>query len=460
MVIPVERIAGGTVQNIMLYISIIGLLLFVATILRLKIGFLRKIFIPASLLAGFIGLALGPHALNVIPSDMMASIGALPGQLISVVFAGMMLGVKKVENSRELSRNVISGTGLMWSASLLQISLPSLLCVLFFIPVWNVHPLMGSAFEVSWLGGHGTAGGMIEVYRMMGWPEGGDIALTLATIGLMSGIFGGIIIINYGVRKKYTKYITDVSELNYAKETFSESERKPISFATVSSDVVEPFALHVGAIGISILIGRVGVVLFNQAVGIVMPLFPFAMVAGWILNSLVIQRISFLRDIIDRNTIQRIQGVALEILVVSAVAAISIPVVLAHAGPLLIGSIVMIAHAVFFFFWLSPRIFTDDWFEHGIARFGTLTAVVPVGLLLLRTTDPTMKSDAFTVFGLGMPFTVPFIGGGLLTVTVYPMLIQQFGVLLVGIATSAAALFILLLLRMFFWNKNVKMQQR
>ena len=82
--IPVEKIAGGTLGNLLYYVSIIGVLLVICTIIRLKVSFLRKAFIPASLLAGIIGMILGPHVLGVIPADMMSSIGAIPSHMITM----------------------------------------------------------------------------------------------------------------------------------------------------------------------------------------------------------------------------------------------------------------------------------------------------------------------------------------------------------------------------------------
>ena len=67
-----------------------------------------------------------------------------------------------------------------------------------------------------------------------------------------------------------------------------------------------------------------------------LPLFPFAMIGGWVINAIA-QRVPLLRDLFDRKTFQRIQGMALEILVTCAMASISIPVVLAYWAPLLIG---------------------------------------------------------------------------------------------------------------------------
>ena len=109
--IPVEKIAGSSIGNLVYYVAIIGILLVIATIIRLKIPFLRKAFIPASLIAGLIGLALGPHALKIIPSDMMSSIGALPGHMITVVFACMLLGIKKEASDKTMARDVVAGLG-------------------------------------------------------------------------------------------------------------------------------------------------------------------------------------------------------------------------------------------------------------------------------------------------------------------------------------------------------------
>ena len=68
--LPTEKFSGGSIQNLLLVFSIIGILLFIATILRLKVNFLRKAFVPVSLTAGIIGLISGPYVLKVFPSEL------------------------------------------------------------------------------------------------------------------------------------------------------------------------------------------------------------------------------------------------------------------------------------------------------------------------------------------------------------------------------------------------------
>ena len=459
--IPVEKIASGTLNNLVLYGGIVGLLLVIAALIRLKVPILRKAFIPASLLAGLIGLALGPYALKIIPSDMMNSIGALPTPMITVVFACMLLGVQKQESGKTMFHDAAAGLGWLWSNSFMQVGIVSLLCAFLFTPVFGVNPLFGSLFEIGFAGGHGTASGMATVFQdpeLLNWADGADLGLTTATIGLLAGIFGGMIIINYGVRKKYTKVLTEPATSGDAKEIFAEGERETAAYMTVSQDVVEPFAFHLGVIGAAILIGRAIVWAFGVIFGYTgLPLFPFAMIGGWIINSIV-QRTS-LRHLLDRGIFQRIQGMALEILVVGAMASIKVPVVLAYWAPLLIGTIVVMAFMLLWFFWLSPHIFQDCWFEQGIIRYGAFTGVAAVGYMLLRTADPKMETEAGTIYALGCPLMSPFIGGGLVT-TAYPYIIQSLGSMTAGLIFCGASIAILIVLRLLFWNKNAKREQR
>lgn len=459
--IPVEKIASGTLNSLIYYVAIVGVLLIVATLIRLKIPFLRKAFIPASLLAGLIGLALGPYALKIIPDDVMSSIGALPTPMITVVFACMLLGLKKDKAEHHMVHDAISGGLWLYSCSFMQVAVPCLLCVVLLTPIFGIDPLFASLFEMGFAGGHGTASGMATLFQdpeQLNWADGAALAPTVATIGLLCGIFGGMIIINFAVHKKWTKVLTEPATTGTAKEIFAEGERKASSHATISSDVVEPFAFHLAVIGLAILIGRAivwgfGVVFHYNG----LPLFPFAMVGGWIINA-VVQRTS-LRDLFDRATFQRIQGMALEILIVAAMASIKIPIIAEYWAPLLIASAATLAVTILWFFWLSPHIYRDCWFEQGIIRYGAYTGVAAVGFMLLRTCDPEMETDTATIYALGGPFCSPFTGGGLLT-TAYPYLILKMGALNAALILIAAALVCLVVMRVLFWDKNAKREQR
>lgn len=457
--LTIETITSSSQQSLLLYFSVISLLIFGATLLRLKISFLRKAFIPASLLAGVVGLILGPHIMGLIPVKMMSTIGGMPGNMIVVVFASMLLGQEKSgKPMKDSVKTVVPGVLQFYAYSFAQMGIGCLACAFLFTPMFGVNPMFGSTFEIGFAGGHGTAGGMVEVFSLLGWPEGSDVAKTTATIGLVIGIFGGMAIINYGVRKKYTKYLTEKAAAGDVKEYFPAGTRLAGSYTTISSDVVETFGFHAGLLGIAILIGYEIVWVVKFIFNYSLPLFPFAMIGGWLLN-IVIQKTS-LKELVDRNVISRIQGLCLEVLVTSAVASISVPIVLAYWKPLLLGSIIISIVSVFIFFYTSPRIYPDDWFEHGIVRFGAATGVAAIGFMLLRTTDPQVKSDAFSTYAICSTFFSPFVGGGLLTAA-YPAFVSSGGAASMGILFSLLAIGLILFCRIAgFWVKTPLMRQR
>lgn len=456
--LPIEKITSGTQQSLMLYVSIVSILILVATIVRLKVPFLKKAFIPASLLAGIFGMILGPHMLKVIPADVMSSIGGLSSNMIVIVFAVMLLGVPKSNKSlKSQAKTLVPGVIQFYIHDFFQIGLVCLLTAFVFTPLFGTNPLFGSTFEIGFLGGHGTAGGMVSVFEELNWAEGGDVGKTTATIGLLFGIFGGMALINFGVRKKYTKYLEVKADGNQAREVFADN--RPIgSSLTISNDVVETFAFHFGLIGISILIGWVIVWASKTYLSFSIPLFPFAMIGGWLLNMLI-QRTS-LKDLVDRNVLLRIQGFALEILVTSAVASISIPVVFTYWKELFIGTVVVMAVTLWVFLWLSPRIFPSYWFEHGIMRYGAATGVAAVAYLLMRTCDPELKTDAGSMYALSSTFMSPYIGGGLLT-SAYPLFIISWGTLNTGLLFTVLAIGLTFFLRFTgFWIKKPVLEQR
>ncbi len=455
--IPIEKIASGTITNLIVYLSIIGILLFVATLLRLKFRFLRKAFIPASLIAGIIGLILGPYVLGVFSPEVRSSFAAIPTPFTVIVFACMQLGVKrpKVKESLQLAAPSVFQA---YSYSFSQFGLTCLLTALIFTPFWGTDALFGSVIEIGFMGGHGTAGGMTDVYAGLGWAAGADVGQTTATIGLIVGIFGGLWMVNMAAKRRYTTILEHVDTTSTDSETYTEETKKPAAYTTINGDIIESFAFHSALIGIAIFIGRLIVWGVDTVFQFSLPLFPFAMIGGFLLNQ-VLQRTK-LGALMDRATFQRIQGLAMEFLIVAAVASVSIPVVLEYWQPLLVSCAALSLTTMGIFWFVSPKIYKKHWFECGIVRYGTATGVAAIGLMLLRTVDPEMKTEGGKVYALSTPFTSAFIGGGLVS-TAYPFLIADWGALKCGLLfTALSAACILVCALIGFWNRDRVKEQR
>lgn len=439
--IPTEVITSGTLNSLLFYFSVMGLLLVFATFLRLKIKVLKKYFIPASLLAGFIGLLLGPYGVKLFSEEMVNTWGALAGILISIVFAPMLMGMK---NEKQSGTGKLVGRHLLYSytGSLLQLSIPLIIASLILIPLFNLNEMFASIIEVGWAGGHGTAAGMIEVYNNLNWSDGASLGVTSATFGIVIGIISGIIMINHGVKKGYTSVIKKPEEMkNKDSDVIPLNNQKSSSVNTLNPDLVEGFAFHSGLISIAILLGW----FMQQAIAVFVPgipLFPMAMIGGYIINIIISKTKYF--EMIDVNTMNRIQGIALDFLVLGAVASIQIPIVVEYALPLIILSGITLGMMIWYFYYLGRRFFPEDWFEHSIVHYGAYTGVTAIGLMLLRTVDPEMKTDSGKGFALRAPFYSPFLGGGLITAMV-PVLMLSGSSLIVGIS-SLAILIVLLII--------------
>lgn len=400
--IPNTEISGSILDALVVYVAILGVLLLAATWVRLKIPLLKKYHIPASLIAGIVGLILGPHFIGLIPSYIMDCWSALSGRLIVFVFAPMMMG-SRVVNGKALAKKAAASVCWSWSATCVQYAIPILLSVFLLTPVFGVHPLFATILEQGWAGGHGTSGGMGIVFEELGWLDGQSLSVTSATFGLVFGIVGGVILINIAVKRGWSAFLTSAASLEGEKEELYTSDDKPVDTRTaINNSVIDNLAFHAALICVAVLIGWVLNEALKTYLGFSVSWFVTALFGGLILWQFI-KRTSW-ADAVDPQTFSRIQGISLEFLVAGAVASVNVPVVVEYAVPFLLQQVTMVVVMLFMNLWLARRVFGKYWFENSMVLFGTYTGVAATGLLLLKTCDPDTKSDALEVFAARAPF--------------------------------------------------------
>ncbi len=477
---------------------LIGLALLVGKLLKARIPLLESLFLPSSIIAGFVVLALGPQGLGllvrwywganhvlasgVFPEAIVAVWRGLPGLLISVVFAALFLG-KVIPGVRDIwlraGPQIAFGQTLAWGQYVIGISL----CMWLLTPVFGISPLAGALIEMSFEGGHGTAAGMADTFEELGFQEGADLALGMATVGLVSGIVLGTILINWAARRGFIALATSKTARpnqpspNEAIEQDRSQEPalpfSPIKISDLSTaydadgDTLEelkelqwekeqetkptdPLSVHLGIVALAITVGW----LIKQALLVLelhtwggdggftlipyVPLFPLAMVGGVIVQ--IVAGKTGLDRHISRRLMNRIAGAALDLTIVSALGTLSLTALGAHAGPFFILSAAGIVWNVGVLMLLAPRIIPFGWFERGIGDFGQSTGVTATGLLLMRMADPQNKSGALESFGYKQLVFEPIVGGGLFTAASLP-LIAQFGPGFVLAVTASLMIF-------------------
>ena len=71
----------------------------------------------------------------------------------------------------------------------------------------ELNTAFGMLIPAGFQGGHGTAAALGQTLGNLGWEDATDLAMTSATVGILTGIFGGIALIKIGTTKNYTKYV-------------------------------------------------------------------------------------------------------------------------------------------------------------------------------------------------------------------------------------------------------------
>ncbi len=442
-----KPITGAMVDSLLWSASLLGILLLFSTFIRVKFQFLRKYYISASLIAGLIGLILGPEVLGVIPKEVVSSWGALSGRLIILVLAPMLI----TGSFPKLGRlGKVTGGQCTWSylATATQYAIPCLLSAFVFTPLMGVNPLFASIVEEGWAGGHGTAGGMKMVFDSLGYADGSSLAITSATVGLLYGVIGGTIAINYAARKGYIHNV--VADNKKVDELLDADHREVGSNITISRNVIDIFAFHAGLVGAAVVIGYLLMKFMKAFFNFNLYWFIAAMLGGLVVQALIIK--TKWNKCIDRPTMSRIQGLALEFLVAGAISSVKITVIVKYALPLIIQQGLFMIIMPFLLFFFGKRLFRHNWFENAIIVFGTACGVVATGFLLLRLIDPELKTESAEAFAASRPFCSPFIAGGILT-SMMPNLIAQYGTLTVGLGWVAAFVVILIVSKLAGWLK-------
>ncbi|MEM9922620.1 MAG: sodium/glutamate symporter [Cyanobacteria bacterium P01_D01_bin.50] len=460
--------------------TLIAILILVGRFIRQRIGILQSLFIPSSVVAGVIALLLGPSALGVIINTTVGSDSPLvngifpeailtvwsksPAIFINIVFATLFLG-QMIPGWRTIWRQAAPqaafGQILGWG----QYVIGLILGITVLTPIFKLPAIAASLIEVAFEGGHGTSAGMADTFAELGFPEAGDLSLTLATVGLVSGIIIGTWLIDWGRRTGRIQVQSQVSLLGTNEDSIhSYTEENPSTKAArdrlFKDLLIDPISLNFGFVGLAVAIGW----LILQALGFIesvswgsgdglklipyVPLFPMILVGGILVQLLLIR--TNRTYMVSRPLIEHIGGLALDVTIVTALASISLKALSANFVPLLILSIAGIVWNVFVYVFLAPRLIPFYPNERGLGDLGQSMGVTATGILLLRMVDPDNRTGAFECFAYKQLLFEPILGGGLFTAAA-PTLIVRYGSIPVLLFTSTILAFWLIF---GIWNCN------
>lgn len=434
--------------------GLISVLLLVGKLMRVKIKLIQKLFIPPSLLAGFLGLALGPSGFGLLPFSN--NIGTYAGILIALVFGSLPLSSPKREE-----KNLSGRVGSMWAFSQSGMLLQWGLCGLFgLLILGSIWPSLNSCFGImlpsGFVGGHGTAAAIGQAFHQLGYEDARSLAMTTATVGILSSVIGGLILIKWAARRKYTSFISDFSDLPDELRTglLPKEKRESMGESTCSSISIESMTLNLAAM---ILIAFGGY-LISKGVSfffprLELPVFSCAFIIGLLIRKGFDHfRIS---EYICPQTVSRLSSTFTDLLVAFGIASIKLEIVVQYAVPLIFLLIFGIVFTAFFALFVGRRLMRPYWFEKSLFTWGWFTGTMAMGIALLRIADPEMKSKSLEDYALAY---LPIAPVEITLVTFAPLAFiygYGFSFLLVCVAAGFSVLGIARLKGWWQNNRNV-----
>ena len=394
---------GFTPWTLFVDIGIISLLLLIGKWMRVKISWIQKLFIPPSLLAGFIGLALGPFGFDILP--LSSQTGTYAGILIAFIFGALPLTSQKTNgNTSEIGRMwVYSQAGM-----LLQWAFGGLLGLLILNQIWPLSAAFGITMPSGFCGGHGTAAAIGQAFGQLGFDEILTLAMTAATFGIVASVILGLIFVKWATKKKQTTYLADYSALpdelrtgllpKEKRESMGESTCSSISIDSLSFNLAIVCAIALGGYGVSKLAA-------HFMPGFELPVFSCAFVVGIIIKKLLDKTRA--SESICPQTVSHISGSMTDYLVAFGIASIKISVVIEYIVPLAILLLSGLAVTFIYVAVMAKKLMKECWFEKAIFTWGWFTGTMAMGIALLRVVDPKMKSRCLDSYALAYLFVAP-----------------------------------------------------
>ncbi|HAK45646.1 MAG TPA: sodium:glutamate symporter [Spirochaeta sp.] len=410
--------------NFYIHAGIIAAGLVIAIFLRTRIRFFQKFLVPNSIIAGFLLLPLYNFVFPKIGFNQ-EYLGEIAYHLLSISFVALTL--RETKKSNRANRNRQGHAVVLLSQYGVQAFVGIILTWIFIQTVKpDLFHSFGFLFPLGFALGPGQVFAIGEGWRVFGIEDAGTVGLTFAALGFIVASFGGVFLIQYGIRHKWIspEYMNKIRKTDVRTGVFPRGAKLPVgAYQTTQSEAVDSFTANTIFIlltyllsylllkGIGILLafaGPMGVELATNLWGIS---FIFAALVG-----LLVRRVmSGLKvdHILDDKTLSRISGLSVDIMVTSSIAAISLAIAFKYWLPILVITVVGTLLIITLVPWMCSRIFTNNRFLRTLIIFGAVTGTLTTGLALLRVLDPEFEtpvaSDYSYASGITFVAAIPFI---------------------------------------------------
>lgn len=414
---------NAMLTQLMYCFCVLSALLLLGAFLRGVIPAFQRLFLPASVIGGFIGLLMGPIIWGdfgiPIPDAWIKTWATLPGILIVPVVASVPLGMKFGGGSGgasagKTSANIIKMFGVIFTLYVIQVIIGWCVRQFFMVtsPEMGLYAPFGFELSQGFSGGHGTAGVIGSFYRDLNlpyWELAQGVTTTTATFGLVGGMIIGIIAINIAARRGKTAILKKPGDIpaDLAKGfQMDPARQKSMGQETTYSSSMDAITFH-----LAVVLAGCGIayIIMNMAKAYSIPglkqipIWAYAIMVMFAVNY-GIQRVGF-GDLICGKTKGRVAGVCSDYAIAAAIASMPVRAIMDYIVPILV--LVILGYIVTYLVgtMLCRYFFDNCHFERNIAIWGTCTGVFLSGLMLLKICDPDYELPVLNDYSVGFSFT-------------------------------------------------------
>ncbi len=291
----------------------------------------------------------------------------------------------------------------------------------------TLFPAIGFFLPLGFELGPGQAYSIGATWEGMGFYGASSVGLTIAAIGFLVGSFGGVMLINQGIKRGWIakEYRQKIDRQSIRTGFFSRltTERPIGSYLTTDGESLDSLTYHIALVmatyliswafltGLTFLLhlmGSLGSDLADSLWGI-----NFVFSSFCALGVKMLMRLFKVETTIDTATCNRISGLSVDLTVASSLGAISLVVVRGYWVPILALVVTGLVLTTVVLPWYCSRIFEDHQFYRMLVIYGTATGTLPTGLALLRVVDKEFETPVATdyLYAVGIVFVlaIPFI---------------------------------------------------
>ncbi len=392
--------------GIILYFLLIGVLMFVAKILKTWVPGLNKVVIPTSLLGGFIGLLISLiFAPIIIGEDTFIDVDQM-GYIVYHALAIGFISLALKRNTSKIKKKIWSTGMLITSTYALQAAIGILLVLTIFS-----DKFVGSGMLVA-LGfgqGPGLALSIGNMWTDMLGGNGATLGVSYAFLGFVFGGTIGVLIINVMSRTKGYAKPKNYNEEGIGKETIQIDTVKEISLLDGLTTQVIIISIIYGLVYLTLVLanmalsnlGNIGETVFGLLKG-------FNFIIG-IMYALIYKQILYWLERKGRNVkfitnnymLSNLASISFNIMIAGSVLTITLDFLASYGIQLVVTAVLAGLITMLYLRFMTNKVYTDYKDQYFIGLFGMLTGVASTGLALLKGVDPNLETPVAEEMVLG-----------------------------------------------------------